>query len=1224
MVLVPTPKRSFGAGLSWALKLGLAALLLASAVFILASSQPQSAQQRFREPAVKVTGIASNGTSYTITADGPLTRAQTFQTEGWFHVVIVNGQTDLGRGAAGGVRLQRISESLEILIPVKPGASVTVNPRGNRLDLSVEGGSAAAASRAERAAPQATAPSESPHAAREQAARDAAGERAEREAAKRNERAQQLTSASATAPKKEQTNVAPAANATVTTSSTAPVNDAPRPAAGQGNDAAAALAAEAEARKNSEAQTQASAAAAQLEGGEGGGLSGTLFSPTTLLVLLVVVAVAGVLFVLSRRRGENEAGASRKSVKDSGAVAAAKARGAERVEKQAGAVVTEAAAPAFEQSKGDRRRESVPVERERRNAGRGAEDEATRQQKKMGAEESSANGHGERRAEARAGVPSVVFGSYRIDQEVTQLVRGWPHSIEVLASRAVDDRRAVETSLLKALHAAETDEDGRRRVRTACEDYGLVARQNAMLLLASDAYERTAAARTLAEMKSAQALPFLTEALYDADAVVRTEAVKALGALGLPSSIGAMLDVARRHPDIPATILGPALTACSVETVEAGEGLQEEGVTLARAASAEQFVSEMRGVEPVSVRQLPEWLEDATLQEALDRLGSADVEARIVAAQSLASFQVRRAVEALAAMAVRDEAAAVRAAAVTALGSIDHESVFASVLIAMADDSREVRAAAARDDVAARVRARRRVHARHGDGGQADALRGGARVRQVGAGGAGRRPPDERRQAAGLRGVLGARARGEGRRGRGDTRRRGGAQGHGGEAGGGARARPDGRPRACRATRNDRAARRAAGARARGHRRSGRARGARAAGGLRELKSFAPNGLKWLMTTVRAVLHNASAPFPFPNTSTAMPRTPCPHKNHRLRTLVATTLFAALALASLAGLDTAHAQRGAKSANTAKKSASTKRVFVGRGSDSGAGSRQTIKSDNPLNDYSAYRSGDRFNVVIPNADANAMGKGGAGRGYTDMQVQQRGNDVVLSYKLQPGAKPRVEQKFNRLDVVFETPEGGAQPAASKPAQRPAAPATNDARAADARQNQTANRTAQTPAPSSTTGAPSSRTPTAVTQPANPPQSATRQQQTATASSTPEPQPGTTATTNAPAAAPQSATAAPPEQLQLAQAQRARNVRARDAHERARDDGSARPFVRRDAAAQLAPRTHRRPAGRRPRPLLRRAPLLRDEPHAARTRRSQTRSPSRRRNRQLSKKRNRRR
>ena len=74
-----------------------------------------------------------------------------------------------------------------------------------------------------------------------------------------------------------------------------------------------------------------------------------------------------------------------------------------------------------------------------------------------------------------------------------------------------------------------------------------------------------------------------------------------------------------------------------------------------------------------------------------------------------------------------------------------------------------------------------------------------------------------------------------------------------------------------------------------------------------------------------------------------------------------------------------------------------------------------------------------------------MAKGGSGKGYSDMQVQQRGSDVVLSYRVQPGAKPRVEQKFNRLDVVFEAPEGGAQPAASKPAQSPAASATSAAR-----------------------------------------------------------------------------------------------------------------------------------------------------------------------------------
>ena len=51
---------------------------------------------------------------------------------------------------------------------------------------------------------------------------------------------------------------------------------------------------------------------------------------------------------------------------------------------------------------------------------------------------------------------------------------------------------------------------------------------------------------------------------------------------------------------------------------------------------------------------------------------------------------------ALSALALKDPDSAIRSAAVTGLGSIDHESVFATVLIALADDSREVRAAAAR------------------------------------------------------------------------------------------------------------------------------------------------------------------------------------------------------------------------------------------------------------------------------------------------------------------------------------------------------------------------------------------------------------------------------------------------------------------------------------------------------------------------------------------------
>jgi hypothetical protein len=117
----------------------------------------------------------------------------------------------------------------------------------------------------------------------------------------------------------------------------------------------------------------------------------------------------------------------------------------------------------------------------------------------------------------------------------------------------------------------------------------------------------------------------------------------------------------------------------------------------------------------------------------------------------------------------------------------------------------------------------------------------------------------------------------------------------------------------------------------------------------------------------------------------------------------------------------------------------------------------TITSDNPLNDYSAYRSGDRFYVELPNANADTVARE-AGRGFSDMQVQRRGKSVVLSYRVQPGAKPRVEQKFNRLEVVFDMPGGEQASAASNNAARATTtpPATVSG-------NQTANQQTQNPA-----------------------------------------------------------------------------------------------------------------------------------------------------------------
>ncbi|MCA1630212.1 MAG: hypothetical protein LC774_07740, partial [Acidobacteria bacterium] len=99
-----------------------------------------------------------------------------------------------------------------------------------------------------------------------------------------------------------------------------------------------------------------------------------------------------------------------------------------------------------------------------------------------------------------------------------------------------------------------------------------------------------------------------------------------------------------------------------------------------------------------------------------------------------------------------------------------------------------------------------------------------------------------------------------------------------------------------------------------------------------------------------------------------------------------------------------------------------KRITPLRASDSAQGSRVTIISDGELNDYSAYRSGDRFIVVIPQAQGGG-GEGARGRGFEGAQVSRRGNDLVYTFKLQPGASAKVSQKFNRLDVQFTAPKG---------------------------------------------------------------------------------------------------------------------------------------------------------------------------------------------------------
>ncbi|HEX6190410.1 MAG TPA: HEAT repeat domain-containing protein [Pyrinomonadaceae bacterium] len=285
-----------------------------------------------------------------------------------------------------------------------------------------------------------------------------------------------------------------------------------------------------------------------------------------------------------------------------------------------------------------------------------------------------------------------AFGAYRIDQEVGKLVLGKPHRMDVMASRVADDRRAIEASLIKALSAPDVDDAGRERARRALEDYGFVARQCALMLQGRDAWERSSASRVLGQISSIASLPALIEALHDTDSVVRNQAVTSLGQLKQPAAIGALLDIARRHSDIPPALLSESLSACSVDDLSFLDSAPFDFNE--PQPNVDGKLQEVDSL--LSSEQLPMGDEDDALLGLLTRLESPDTAERAQVARELAAHRAQRSVSALGSTAMQDPDPSVRAAAVAGLGNIDHESVFAPVLISLADDTREVRAAAAR------------------------------------------------------------------------------------------------------------------------------------------------------------------------------------------------------------------------------------------------------------------------------------------------------------------------------------------------------------------------------------------------------------------------------------------------------------------------------------------------------------------------------------------------
>lgn len=688
-------------------RVAVACVSLGLAVAVCPLVVPQ-AQRGGKESGVNVTGVTArtNGADavVSIAADGPLNRAQTWQDGEGFHVVVYKGQGSFRGSVPRGVKVRRVGESLELVVPVKPGGGVYVQPRFNNLDVVVSGGLHATPDAAGENSPAQT--SRAAERQQQQQGRDAT-ERAARGAASKL----RASAGNGAAPsgqagesivslrnEKTKPNLTPLIAPPAALKFSTPANMATQPVAATTNQtnngvaaspAAQNVPANAQASNGAQASAPAAAlppatneqnaspAAMQMQVSQPGGGS----SMKQMLVVLSVcfsTGLAAFMFIFLRGR--------RKTATSDAA------EGASRKTKETADTLVEfeGEAQLLEQRKG-----------ERRTGARRADDNKqalvpTNGSAAVAPAQSLEKLERKSSTPAHVNVPAVIFGAYQIDQEVEKLIAGQPHSIEVLASRASDDRRAIEASLLKALNSNSLGQTERERARYALEEYGFVARHSAAVLLAPDAYERSSAARALGEMRSRASLPFLLEALYDGEQIVCTEAVKSLGSLGLPSAIGALLDMARRHPEVPPTLLGRALSACSVDCLNLEAGADGDSFALPEPA-IDPFTGEIRGFEPVAAfEQLPEWMEDETLADALERLDSADVEARVAAAQQLAQFQVQRSVEALTSLAASDRDAAVRAAAVTSLGNIGHETVFPSVLLSMADEAREVRAAAAR------------------------------------------------------------------------------------------------------------------------------------------------------------------------------------------------------------------------------------------------------------------------------------------------------------------------------------------------------------------------------------------------------------------------------------------------------------------------------------------------------------------------------------------------
>ncbi|HKR02954.1 MAG TPA: hypothetical protein VJT09_19910 [Pyrinomonadaceae bacterium] len=142
------------------------------------------------------------------------------------------------------------------------------------------------------------------------------------------------------------------------------------------------------------------------------------------------------------------------------------------------------------------------------------------------------------------------------------------------------------------------------------------------------------------------------------------------------------------------------------------------------------------------------------------------------------------------------------------------------------------------------------------------------------------------------------------------------------------------------------------------------------------------------------------------------------------RTLYGALLLFALASAAAISERRASARSGPPPGadDSPSAGAKRKRITALRRVESPDGSRITFTSDAPLDDYKFYVEGERLFVLIPRCALITARGDASGRGFTDLRVEQRDDEVLLSFRLQQGSTVAVSQSFNRLAVVFMTNE----------------------------------------------------------------------------------------------------------------------------------------------------------------------------------------------------------